>query len=74
MKLVFQGEDSWGRPVYKDERGVLWKDVDPRTGYEPNLCMSVDGSFDGEPCDNMNDIKGYEGVELEFIPHRILWY
>lgn len=27
-KLNYIGDDSWGRQVYKDENGKLWKDTD----------------------------------------------
>ena len=36
LHLKFVGMDSWDRPVYKDDSGTLWKDVDPRAGMEPN--------------------------------------
>lgn len=41
LHLKFIGMDSWDRPVYKDDLGTLWKDVDPRAGMKPNLCTSV---------------------------------
>lgn len=39
LHLKFVGMDSWDRPVYKDDGGTLWKDVDPRAGMKPNLCI-----------------------------------
>ena len=27
--LKYKGRDSWDRPVYQDESGKLWKDVEP---------------------------------------------
>jgi hypothetical protein len=47
-KLQFVGVDGWDRPVYKDESGQLWKDVNLGDG-EPYLHNSADNEFDGEP-------------------------
>ena len=73
IKLVFKGMDSWDRPVYEDENGKLWKDVDPRKNREPDLCTSQNNEFEGEPSTNMCYIKAYENAEIEFIPKRITW-
>lgn len=73
IKLIYKGMDSWSRPVYEDEHGTLWKDVDPRKDREPDLCTSVNNDFDGEPDTNMYYIQRYENAELEFIPERITW-
>ena len=32
--LTFIGRDRWRYPVYEDEEGHLWKDIDCREGYE----------------------------------------
>jgi len=45
-KLKFVGVDGWDRPVYQDESGQFWKDVNLGNG-EPYLHSSDD--FDGEP-------------------------
>jgi hypothetical protein len=47
-KLYFVGIDSWDRPVYKDESGCLWKDVNLGNG-EPYLHSAVNNEFDDEP-------------------------
>ena len=47
-KLSFIGVDSWDRPVYKDESGQFWKDVNLGSGV-PYLHNSADNEFDGEP-------------------------
>ena len=47
-KLYFIGVDGWDRPVYRDESGQLWKDVNLGDG-EPYLHSSADNEFDGEP-------------------------
>ena len=65
LHLKFIGMDSWDRPVYKDDLGTLWKDVDPRAGMKPNLCTSVNNEFDGGP--------KYRGVTVAFEPKRIVW-
>ncbi len=49
MKILnFIGVDSWGRPVYKDESGRLWKDVNLGRGV-PSLHSSSSNDFEGEP-------------------------
>ena len=47
-KLRFVGIDSWGRPVYLDESGQLWKDVNLGSG-DPYLHRASSNDFDGEP-------------------------
>lgn len=47
-KLSFIGVDGWSRPVYKDERGKLWKDTNLGRGV-PSLCSVVNDEFEGEP-------------------------
>ena len=73
MKLEYIGMDSWDRPVYKDENGKLWKDVDPRKHRDANMCTSVDNAFDGEPDVPMYYVEKYRDVKIEFIPKRITW-
>ena len=46
--LRYVGTDGWSRPVYEDESGQLWKDINLGSG-EPYLHNSVDNDFDGEP-------------------------
>ena len=73
MTLIYIGMDSCDRPVYKDENGRLWKDVDPRSNREPDLCTSYNNEFEGEPDTNMCYMKSYNDVEVEFISHRVTW-
>lgn len=73
VKLTYKGMDSWSRPVYEDENGMLWKDVDPRKDREPDLCTSVNNKLEGEPDTNICYIKNYENAELTFIPERVTW-
>ena len=47
-KLKFIGTDGWDRPVYRDELGNLWKDVNLGSGVI-SLHSSCDNEFDGEP-------------------------
>ena len=47
-QLHFIGIDSWDRPVYKDESGKLWKDVNLGNG-KPNFHSAVNNEFDDEP-------------------------
>ena len=45
-QLRFIGVDGWSRPVYQDESGQLWKDVNLGDG---NLYLHSASDFDGEP-------------------------
>lgn len=59
MKFTYIGTDDWNRPVYKDENGDLWKDVNLGDGIIS--LHSCDNDFDGEPgypCP-------YDGIILE---------
>jgi hypothetical protein len=47
-KLKFIGIDSWDRPVYKDEKGKLWKDINLGMGT-PYLHSVSNNDFEGEP-------------------------
>ena len=68
-KLNFKGLDSWERPVYEDENGKLWKDVDNRKNHLSieNLHTAVNNDFEGEP-NNPMDAK----CKVTFLPHRII--
>lgn len=48
LKLQLIGVDNWDRPVYKDDKGRLWKDVNLGCGT-PYLHRAVNDDFDGEP-------------------------
>ena len=48
ITLRFIGIDGWDRPVYRDESGQIWKDVNLGCG-EPYLHNAADNDFDGEP-------------------------
>jgi hypothetical protein len=58
-RLHFVGVDGWDRPVYRDESGKIWKDVNLGDG-KPFLHSSSDNEFDGEP--DMPIDGGYEIV------------
>jgi len=47
-KICFIGVDSWDRPVYRDESGKLWKDVNLGHG-ELSLHSATNNEFDDEP-------------------------
>ena len=63
--LTYIGRDDWSRPLYRDENGRIWVDVDPRSDYAPCLCPITDT---GEPCDPMRP-----DIEVEFVPRRDVW-
>ena len=73
LHLKHLGRDSWDRPVYMDDEGIIWKDVNPREGGKANLCTSVSNEFDGEPDTGMEYFKKYQGVSVIFIPTRDVW-
>ncbi|NDO52045.1 hypothetical protein FMM75_22655 [Lachnospiraceae bacterium MD335] len=73
LVLSYMGMDSWDRPVYKEPNGRLWKDVSPVKHQKPDLCTSVNNEFDGEPDDNMRYIEKYKGIEVIFVPERVIW-
>lgn len=65
LVLNYIGEDYWSRPVYKDENGRLFKDVNCGSG-KIALC-TVCGDFEGEPNTHIENIKEYQDVEIEII-------
>lgn len=71
IRLTYKGMDSWNRPVYEDDNGVLWKDVDPRKHIPADLCSSCNNQFNGEPNTNMCYMEKYKDAEIEFVPERI---
>ena len=73
VKLTYTGMDNWDRPVYEDEKGRLWKDVDPRRDMQPDLCTSMNNEFYGEPDTNMCYMDKYKDAKLVFCPKRITW-
>lgn len=73
ITLKFLNMDSRNRPVYKDETGTLWKDVNPRRQYASELCTSNGNNIDGEPDVPMSYMKKYENAEIQFTSERILW-
>lgn len=66
IKLHFIGEDSWGRPVYRNDNDMLFVDVEPLIHCPPKICTKYQNMFDGEP-DNL--ARG----EFEFLPKRVVW-
>lgn len=68
LQLLYRGRDNWDRPVY-EANGHLYVDTDPRSGHGPNICTKLNDDFCGEP-----DTPISEDIEMEFIPHRDIWY
>lgn len=68
LNLTFVGRDDWDNPVYKDQMGKLWKDIEMTSteltaDEEVNklhLCTSVGNQFDGEPDICMGNLKKYQ--------------
>lgn len=73
VKLTYKGMDNWDRPVYEDENGKLWKDVNPSEYSKPDLCTSLNNEFYGEPDTNMRYMERYKDATLIFSPERITW-
>ena len=50
LKIKFIGKDSWDRPVYKDDKGTLYKDIGLGMGnLKDNLHTVCNNDFYGEP-------------------------
>lgn len=47
--LHYIGTDEWARPVYQDQYGKLWRDVELGDYEIPHLYSAVENEFDGEP-------------------------
>ena len=73
LHLKYLGRDSWSRPVYEGDDGVLWKDIDPRASVKANLHTSVGNEFDGEPNRPMSEFEKYKNVSVTFVPKRDVW-
>lgn len=73
LLLRYKGRDSWDRPVYIDENGKLWKDVDPLQDRPPKLCTALYNAFDGEPDTPMEYMSKYKDVQVVFQPERDTW-
>lgn len=69
LHLRYRGADSWGRHVYEDENGKLWKNVNcctPREVCEERgdtLNSSAGNEFDGEPDCHMG-----MHIEVVYLP------
>ena len=48
-KLTHIGNDSWDRPVYEDQTGILFVDTYPLSDCPMELCTKSGNLFDGEP-------------------------
>lgn len=65
------GRDDWGRYVYEDENGKLWKNTDccsPRECCEERgdtLNSSAGNEFDGEP-----DCFMAAHIKVEYLPEE----
>lgn len=73
LLLRHKGRDSWDRPVYEDETGKIWKDVEPGANCGPKLCSALYNAFDGEPDTPMEYMSKYKGVPVVFLPERDTW-
>lgn len=49
LELTYIGEDCWSRPVYQDQYGHLWKDIELGENDNPSLYSVVNDEFEGEP-------------------------
>ena len=73
LLLRHKGRDSWDRPVYEDENGKLWKDVEPRASDKPKLCSALYNAFDGEPDTPLEVMERYKDKAIVFMPKRDTW-
>lgn len=61
LKIKFVGIDNWDRPVYKDEKGNIFKDTNLGHG-KLALCTSVNNDFYGEP-----DAPIFEDIKVKIV-------
>ncbi|MBQ2835476.1 MAG: hypothetical protein IJE68_01390 [Clostridia bacterium] len=61
LKVKIIGIDNWDRPVYQDEKGKLYKDVNLGTGCL-SLCTATNNQFYGEP-----DIPIADNIKVEVV-------
>ena len=61
LKVKFVGIDNWDRPVYKDEKGTIYKDTNLGVG-EMDLHTSSNNNFYGEP-----DMPIKENTKIEIV-------
>lgn len=73
LLLRHKGRDNWDRPVYEDENGKLWKDVEPGINCKPKLCSALYNAFDGEPDTPLEVMARYKDKAIVFIPKRDTW-
>ena len=62
LKIKLIGEDNWNRPVYKDKKGNLYKDVNLGVGIL-ELCTVNNNDFYGEPDAPIN----YDKVKIKIV-------
>jgi len=84
IKLEYIGTDSWNRPVYKDDNGNIYKDVNLGKG-NPDLHTSTNNNFDGEPDypvngdyeimnDSASNSKKFQYLMLAMLKSRCDYY
>lgn len=73
LHLKHKGRDGLDRPVYEDQTGKLWKDVEPRADRAAKLCSALNNDFDGEPDTPLEIMKRYEGYVVIYEPGRDTW-
>lgn len=61
LKVKIVGIDNWDRPVYQDEKGKLYKDVNLGTGCL-SLCTATNNQFYGEP-----DTQIEDNIKIEVV-------
>lgn len=64
--LTFIKRDQYDLPIYQDENGVFWIDIDPRKGHGA-IYICRDNNPDNGPDDPMD-----KNIVCEFVPERII--
>lgn len=49
LVMKYLGDDFWSLPVYQDQFGYLWKDIELGESTEPSLYSVTNNEIDGEP-------------------------
>lgn len=65
LVLEYLGEDFLGTPVYRDQNGILLKDINCDRGKLD--LHTVCGDFDGDPNVSISKIERYQGLEIVIL-------
>lgn len=68
LVLEYTGMDDFSCPVYKDQFGKLWKDIDLGKEPEPNLYSLSFNHIDGEPSHPIQQGTHFIRLRIKEVP------